>query len=64
LIIAKLDLIDEKESNQNNFILSQEALEYLSSSIEGNIRELEGVLNSIICQTQLKMHLTQPSEQN
>ncbi|MDD5068162.1 MAG: chromosomal replication initiator protein DnaA [Candidatus Pacebacteria bacterium] len=42
------------KAKQNNFTLSDEAIDYLSSSIEGNIRELEGVLNSIICQTQLK----------
>ena len=37
-----------------NFSLSAEIIEYLASSIEGNIRELEGVLNSIICQSKLK----------
>jgi chromosomal replication initiator protein len=37
-----------------NFPLSSEIIEYLASSVEGNIRELEGVLNSIICQTKLK----------
>jgi chromosomal replication initiator protein len=37
-----------------NFSLSTEIIEYLASSVEGNIRELEGVLNSIICQTKLK----------
>jgi chromosomal replication initiator protein len=42
------------KSNMLNFSLSPEIIEYLASSIEGNVRELEGVLNSIICQTQLK----------
>jgi chromosomal replication initiator protein len=37
-----------------NFSLSAEIIEYLASSVEGNIRELEGVLNSIICQSKLK----------
>lgn len=37
-----------------NFFLSDEAVEYLASSLEGNIRELEGVINSIICQSGLK----------
>ena len=36
------------------FSLSAEIIEYLASSVEGNIRELEGVLNSIICQSKLK----------
>jgi chromosomal replication initiator protein len=38
----------------NNFAIQHEILEYLANSIEGNIRELEGVLNSIIMQSQLK----------
>ncbi len=37
-----------------NFSLSSEIIEYLASSVEGNVRELEGVLNSIICQSRLK----------
>ncbi len=39
---------------QNNFVLSPEVIEYLATTIEGNIRELEGVLNTLICQSQLK----------
>lgn len=39
---------------QNSLVLSKDILEYLASSIEGNIRELEGVINSIACQSQLK----------
>ncbi len=42
------------KSNMMNFSLSPEIIEYLASSVEGNIRELEGVLNSIICQSKLK----------
>ena len=38
----------------NNFDLQPEIAYYLASAVEGSIRELEGVLNSIICQTQLK----------
>lgn len=38
----------------NNFSLSDEVVLYLASTIEGNIRDLEGTLNSIICQSQLK----------
>jgi chromosomal replication initiator protein len=34
--------------------ISPEVIDLLSSAIEGNIRELEGALNSIIVQTQLK----------
>jgi len=39
---------------QNNLVISNEILEHLASTIEGNIRELEGVINSIACQSQLK----------
>ncbi|SRR3989339_303862 len=42
------------KSQMLNFGLSNEIIEYLASSVEGNIRELEGVLNSIICQSKLK----------
>jgi len=34
--------------------LDQEILEYISSVIQGNIRELEGNLNTVICQYRLK----------
>ncbi|PIQ67057.1 MAG: chromosomal replication initiator protein DnaA [Candidatus Zambryskibacteria bacterium CG_4_9_14_3_um_filter_40_16] len=34
--------------------LSQETLDYLAHVINGNIRDLEGVVNSIVCQSQLK----------
>ena len=34
--------------------LPDEITEYIASSIQGNVRELEGCLNSVICQTQLK----------
>ena len=34
--------------------LSKEIVDYLAYSVVGNIRELEGIINSIMCQTQLK----------
>lgn len=34
--------------------LPDEIIEYLASVIQGNVRELEGSLNSLVCQTQLK----------
>lgn len=39
---------------QNNIVLADEVVEYLANTIDGNIRELEGVVNSIACQSQLK----------
>lgn len=44
----------KKKSLLLNIPLTVEIIDYLASSIEGNIREIEGVLNSILCQTQLK----------
>jgi chromosomal replication initiator protein len=39
---------------QNNLSLSDEALDYVASHVEGNIRELEGIANSIIMQIELR----------
>ncbi len=39
---------------EQNVILDQDILEYLAESVDGNIRELEGSLNIIICQYRLK----------
>lgn len=36
------------------FPLSKEVIDYLAYSVTGNIRELEGIINAIICQSQLK----------
>lgn len=40
--------------NQNPYPLSNEVVEYLAFSVTGNIREIEGIINSITCQSQLK----------
>jgi len=37
-----------------NCIIEPEVISYLAESLEGNIRELEGSLNTVICQSQLK----------
>ncbi|MDD5720958.1 MAG: chromosomal replication initiator protein DnaA [Candidatus Pacebacteria bacterium] len=37
-----------------NIVLDEDVIEYVASSIQGNIRELEGILNLIICQYRLK----------
>ena len=34
--------------------LSEESVEYIATSVSGSIRELEGVINSIVCHTQVK----------
>lgn len=38
----------------NNFYLDDELINYIAGTVEGNIRDLEGVLNRVMCQTQLK----------
>jgi chromosomal replication initiator protein len=38
----------------NNVDLNTEILDFLATNIESNVRELEGVVNAIVCQTQLK----------
>lgn len=37
-----------------NLFLDEEVIDYLSDSIRGNIRDLEGVINLIVCQTETK----------
>ena len=44
----------KSKSNLNNFVLSDEIIDYLATTIQGNIRDLEGALNILICQSQLK----------
>jgi chromosomal replication initiator protein len=46
--------IFKKKSAMMGLSLQPEVIEYLASSVEGNIRELEGVLNLIYCQIQLR----------
>ena len=38
---------------QNSIVLQDEVVDHLAQSIEGNVRELEGALNTIMCQSQL-----------
>lgn len=42
------------KANSNNFTISNEVADFLASSISNNIRELEGVLNSLMMQSQIK----------
>lgn len=42
------------KSAQHNFLLSDELAQLIANEVEGNIRDLEGILNRVICQTQLK----------
>jgi chromosomal replication initiator protein len=46
IIRSKLD--------ENGLSLSSEVIEYIATAISGSVRELEGSLNTVICQIQLK----------
>ncbi|MFZ2303733.1 MAG: chromosomal replication initiator protein DnaA [Minisyncoccia bacterium] len=50
---SRLAILRAKAETQK-FFPPEEIIEYLASSINGNIRELEGLLNGIICQSELK----------
>ena len=47
-------VITRAKCNIHNITLSDEIVELLTSSIEDNIREIEGIINVIACQTQLR----------
>src|SRR6185369_6481603 len=46
--------IVRNKANLSQYPMSKEVVEYLAYSVTGNIRELEGIINAIVCQTQLK----------
>jgi len=50
---SRLAILKAK-SRENNSNITDEILGYVASVICGNIRELEGSLNAVICQSQLK----------
>ncbi|HXK37772.1 MAG TPA: chromosomal replication initiator protein DnaA [Candidatus Paceibacterota bacterium] len=50
---SRLAILQEK-SHQQGVILSDEILRYVAETIQASIRELEGTLNLVICQAQLK----------
>ncbi|MFA7193656.1 MAG: chromosomal replication initiator protein DnaA [Candidatus Paceibacterota bacterium] len=50
---SRISILQTK-AKQNNICISAEICDFLSTTIDGNIRELEGVINSIACQSQLK----------
>ena len=46
--------IISRKTQQQNIVLSPEIIDYLAHTINGNIRDLEGVINTLLCHTQLK----------
>ncbi len=46
--------IVQKKAASHGVMLSNEVIEYVATSVNGSIRELEGMVNSIICHSQVK----------
>jgi len=58
---SRVAIINSKFESMN-MIVEPDVVSYLSTSLERNIRELEGSLNTVICQTQLKKRQLSLSE--
>ena len=50
---SRLIILKNKLSKQN-VSLPSDLLDFLASSVDGNIRELEGIINSVAMQTQVR----------
>ncbi len=50
---SRMAIVRRKAASQG-VLLSDEVIEYVATSMSGSIRELEGMVNSIICHTQVK----------
>jgi len=50
---SRMEII-KKKALANNTSLDQEVIEFVASEIEGNVREIEGVLNNIFHHTEVK----------
>jgi len=50
---SRMEILKTK-AGLNDFYLSEDIINFVALAIDGNVRDLEGALNSIICQTQLK----------
>jgi chromosomal replication initiator protein len=46
--------IVRKKAALHGFLLSDDVIEYVATTLSGSIRELEGMINSIICHAQVK----------
>ncbi len=46
--------IVRKKSAHHGILLGEDVVEYIATSVSGSIRELEGVINSVVCHTQVK----------
>ncbi|MDB5264972.1 MAG: Chromosomal replication initiator protein DnaA [Parcubacteria group bacterium] len=50
---SRMEIVRKKAAS-HGVILSDEVVEHIATSISGSIRELEGVINSVVCHTQVK----------
>lgn len=52
----------QKKADKQNIFIKPEIISYIAEHVDGNIRELEGVLNSIICHMQMRSKETNLQE--
>jgi len=50
---SRLAIVRTKAA-QHNFIIGDEVMEYLATTVEGNVRELEGALNTLLIQFEMR----------
>ncbi len=50
---SRIAIVNKKLAN-NGVMVAPEVAEYIAASVPGSIRELEGVINNIVCHTQVK----------
>lgn len=58
---SRLAILQTKAQTMN-FDVPKEVLEYVASTVQDNVRELEGSLNTILCQTQAKKRILSVNE--
>ncbi len=56
--IESREMILKEKAESKNMVIPERIIKYIAKEIEGNIRELEGILNTVVCQLQLKNELT------
>ena len=50
---SRLAIVRDKAA-QHNFILADDVMDYLATTVEGNVRELEGALNTLLIQFEMR----------
>ncbi|MFZ2500758.1 MAG: chromosomal replication initiator protein DnaA [Minisyncoccia bacterium] len=54
--------IVQRKASSHGVLLSDEVIEYVATNLSGSIRELEGMVNSIVCHAQIKGSVPNISE--